>query len=454
MKNITSGNIYKNFFLFAIPLILSGFLSNSFNIVNQILSGRYLGEYGLAVSGSVSGFMTFYNCTFSGFATGFTVLLTQLYGEKRYKDIKDIIYSNTVLLFFVTTLIGIILFIFRDSIMNMLKVDSEIRETTKIYFSILILPYFLTAFRLWGNHIMVSLGYTGFSFWVSLLTSLLGIALKIISLEIFKLGIISIAVNTQIISVIMFAIYIIKLNKCFKEMKIDKEKATFNKKMFSQSFSLGIPSTCQQMVMYAVSFLISPLVNGIGTFATASYSVISSIQNLSNTVYQNTAKALTNYCAQCVGRRKFDRIKKGVFVSFIQSIVLVTPIIILCSVFATPLCRMYFPDGFNGESLDYCVVFIRYYQLLVVFNLINNMFHSFYRGVMAMKLLIISTFVSSFSRIAVTVLFVGKMGMHGIFIGWVISWIVEAIFNVIIYFSGVWKKEKINKIIKEEGLTV
>jgi len=61
MKNITSGNIYKNFFLFAIPLILSGFLSNSFNIVNQILSGRYLGEYGLAVSGSVSGFMTFFD---------------------------------------------------------------------------------------------------------------------------------------------------------------------------------------------------------------------------------------------------------------------------------------------------------------------------------------------------------------------------------------------------------
>ncbi len=452
MKNLTKGNIYKNFFLFSIPLIISGFFSNSFSIINQILSGRYLGEHGLAVSGSISGFVTFYNCTLSGFATGFTVLLTRLYGERNYKRIKDIIYFNIILLLVITTLIGLFLFIFKDVIMNILNVNAGIRETTKVYYSILAVPFFFNAFRIWGNFMMIALGYTVFSFWVSLFTSALEMVLKIIFLEFFDMGIISIAVITQLVSVLLFIIYTLKLKKCFKELKIDKEKVTFNKDIASQSLSLGIPSTFQQMIMYVVSFLISPLVNGIGTAATAAYSIILNIQSISNSVYQNTSKTLTNYTAQCIGMRKFEKIKKGVLISFLQSTIMITPIIVLCSIFALPLCKLYFPKGFSGESLDYCVIFIRYYQLLIFFNLINNMFHSFYRGVMAMKLLVVSTIISSATRILITVLIIKNTGMNGIYLGWVASWIVEAVFNVVIYFTGVWKKEKISKIIAEENL--
>ena len=60
---------------------------------------------------------------------------------------------------------------------------------------------------------------------------------------------------------------------------------------------------------------------------------------------------------------------------------------------------MYFPNGYKGESLNYCVLFIRFYQPFVVFNLINNMFHSFYRGVRASKLLMVSTLVNSVTRV-------------------------------------------------------
>ena len=44
MKDLTKGNIYKNFILFAIPLVLSGLLTQAFNVINGMLSGNYLGE--------------------------------------------------------------------------------------------------------------------------------------------------------------------------------------------------------------------------------------------------------------------------------------------------------------------------------------------------------------------------------------------------------------------------
>ena len=44
MKDLTKGNIYKTFLLFAIPLVLSGVLSQGYSIINTILAGKLLGD--------------------------------------------------------------------------------------------------------------------------------------------------------------------------------------------------------------------------------------------------------------------------------------------------------------------------------------------------------------------------------------------------------------------------
>ena len=95
-------------------------------------------------------------------------------------------------------------------------------------------------------------------------------------------------------------------------------------------------------------------------------------------------------------------------------------------------------------------MFTKYFLPFIVFNMINNLFHAFYRGVMAMKSLVSATLIGSITRIIPTMLLVPHLGMQGVYIGWVISWVLEAVFTLILYFTGVWKKEKINVLIAEE----
>lgn len=54
MKDLTSGNIYKAFFLFSIPLILSSILSQAFGIIDTSIAGLFLGSKGLAALGASS----------------------------------------------------------------------------------------------------------------------------------------------------------------------------------------------------------------------------------------------------------------------------------------------------------------------------------------------------------------------------------------------------------------
>ena len=59
VKKLTEGNIWKNFILFAIPLVLSGLLSQAYNLIDTMIAGHYLGEAGLAAVGATSSAITF-----------------------------------------------------------------------------------------------------------------------------------------------------------------------------------------------------------------------------------------------------------------------------------------------------------------------------------------------------------------------------------------------------------
>ena len=59
MRDLTKGNIYKTFLVFALPLVFSGVLSQMYGIVDSVIAGQYLGEVGLAATGVSAPFITF-----------------------------------------------------------------------------------------------------------------------------------------------------------------------------------------------------------------------------------------------------------------------------------------------------------------------------------------------------------------------------------------------------------
>ena len=59
MKDLTSGNVYKTFFLFGLPMVLSGLLSQMYGIIDTSIAGKLIGETGLAATGVTSPLTTF-----------------------------------------------------------------------------------------------------------------------------------------------------------------------------------------------------------------------------------------------------------------------------------------------------------------------------------------------------------------------------------------------------------
>ena len=441
MKNLTTGNIYKTFILFAIPLVLSGLLSQGYHIIDTIIAGKFLGSDGLAAIGSTSSYITFISSIFWGYISGFSVYIATLFGAGKYDKIKTCIYSNLLLLITSILTICALSIIFQNTIFKFLNVDTSIYHETSIYFTIYMSGLFLISMNTFGVFVMNAFGTSSYPFFMSIVSTVLNISGNIFTITVLKWGIAGLAVSSLIAGLIVDICYFFKINNCFKQMNCKKTKEKFNVESIKKSFSYAIPVTVQQTTMYFASLAISPLVNGIGSAATAAYSVIMRIYDINASIYQNSAKTISNYSAQCVGAKKYHLLNKGLIVGLIQGILFLSPVLIVSVLFPKDICSAFFPKGYSGEGLDFSVLFVRFYLPFILFNVINNLFHAFFRTRKFMNILLSATIIGSVTRIIFSIVLVKYQGISGVYLGWVISWIIEAIYNITIFFAGKWRKK-------------
>lgn len=449
MKDLTKGNIYKTFILFAIPIVLSGILTNAFGIINSIIAGKFLGPDGIAAIGATAELQTFISSVFWGYSTGVAVYIAVLFGSKNYKDLKTSLFSNFVIIALANVLVSALVILLRDSIFDFLRVDATIRNDAMKYFIIIFTGQFVIILNTFLGFCMNSIGLSGYPFTMSVISTVFTIIGNILSTAVFDFGVEGIAFTSILAAAIVFIFYIRKINRCFGEMGVEAYPLKFSIRMVGKSISFSVPVTIQQVVMYISSMLLSPIVNGIGSSATAAYSVVLKIYNINAGIYQNSAKTLTNYTAQCIGAGKYKNIKKGLGVGAVQGVLLVVPVLLVCVLFADNICRAFFPKGYVGESLDFSVMFVKFCLPFIMLNLVNNLFHAFYRGVQSMGLLIFSTALGSVVRLLASLVLAKDYGIYGIYAGWIISWAVEAVFSVLAYCFGIWKKP-LRKIIGED----
>lgn len=441
MKDLTSGNIYKNFFLFAIPIVLSGILSQMYQTINTIIAGRLIGETALSAIGATAPLGTFINSIFWGFATGIGIYTSSLFGAKKYFRLKNVIANNFFALSAVIFAVSLILIIFKDYVYSFLNVNKDILRQADIYFSVCTLGKVFIIIPTAFLYVMTGMGDSAYPFKMSILSAVLNILGNIFCVTVLKIGILGIALSTVIASIAVDVFYYIKLREYFVELKVHKHKAILSGKIIVETFQYSIPTMLQQSVMSFSSMILSPIVNGISSAATASYTVVQRVADINQSIYQNSARTIGSYIAQCYGAKKYGKIKKGFYVGLMQNILFLLPILLVCIFFSSFVCNMFFSEDVSYEAVNYSVNFLKYFLPFIIFNVINNACHHFFRGIKRMKALLMGTLCGCIARIIFSLILAPRFGIYGIYAGWAISWFADAAYGVIYFYFGRWKKD-------------
>ena len=109
---ITEGIIWKQLLIFFFPIVLGTFFQQLYNTVDTIIVGRFVGKEALAsVGGSAGQLSNLVIGFFTGLSSGAAVVLSQFWGAKNEKSVKESVhtaYAFSTAASLVITLAGII----------------------------------------------------------------------------------------------------------------------------------------------------------------------------------------------------------------------------------------------------------------------------------------------------------------------------------------------------------
>jgi Na+-driven multidrug efflux pump len=280
---------------------------------------------------------------------------------------------------------------------------------------------------------MNALGSSSFPFAMSVLAAVLNISGNILSVTVLNMGVAGVAWSTVLSNTIVCLVYIIKLRGSFSKLGVKKGIALPSISMMRESLHFSLPTGFQQLLTYISIMLLGPVINALGPSATAANVVVNSIYHLIAKMFNSSAKTLSSYTSQCLGREKYDQLQKGVKLLFVQNMVITIIPVLIFSIFAVPICSAFFPAGFTGEPLSLAIRFSGFYLPFIIFNVTSGLFHSFFRGIGAATHLLVACTVGSASRLILSFVLSLSLGMEGVFIGWVLSWIIETCYSFTVY---------------------
>ncbi len=440
MKDLTKGNIYKTFLLFAIPMVLSSLLSQAYSTIDTILAGKLLGDGALAATGSLAPFETFINSVFWGYGMGVGIYVSHLFGAQRYQKIKQVVVNNFRVTSAALLAISCLSVFFRQYLYRLLNIDLQILPQCNRYFIITTAGKVFILFVANCAYVFHAIGDSSFPFLISLLTAALNIVVSAGSVLLLHMGVEGLALGTVAAAVICTAIYLYRLGVVFRKMGVGKGKTPLELGSVRETCKYSLSTMTQQSIMYFATFFLSPMVNNIGSAASASYTVTSRIYDINASVYVHSSKTVGSYTAQCYGAKKYNLLKKGVRVGLLQSVLFVLPVVLVCSLFARPVTGFFYQADADPVSVQYTVDFLRYCLPLLFINVFANLYHNFFRGLGKMRALLITTIAGSVVRIVVSGLLIGPFGIYGYYAGWVMSWVIDAAVGIGIYYFGSWRK--------------
>lgn len=441
-KDMTVGNQWSTILLFSLPIMGANLLQTLYNLADSVIVGNMIGANALGAVGLTGSMVWLLTAICTSVGSGVNIAESQFFGAKRETDIKEVIavsYLIAVILSIVMT--SLCLIFAKPAIFGFLAAPDEMREESLTYF---IIYSFGIIFQLLYNityGILRSHGNSGGALIFLLISAALNIVLDCIFIGVFKLGVAGAALATVIAQAGSAVASIIYLSIFFPELIPSRKYIYAFKAKGLLILKLTIPITLQLAVNSLGFIVLQRLINSFGTASIEGYSAMTKIEQLAHIPAQSLNIAISGFAGQNIGADKEDRAKSGYRTTLKMGILFSVIIGIIVIVLDKKLLGMF---NISGESLKRGAEHLDILMTFIWVSTITNITCGFLQGVGDVRVPALSGFVNLGIRLVLSfMLSVTAVGYRCYFLSMPPAWIITAVFVVLRYRSGKWKKYRI-----------
>ena len=435
-KDLTTGKIMPILVNFTVPLVLGNLFQLTYNAVDSIIVGHFVGKEALAAVGICNPVSTLMILFLNGLCMGASILMGIQYGAKDYetlhRQISTTLLSGAFFSFFLT----LVCVIFAVPILLLLQVDPSIMSMTVQYLRIIFLGLMFTFLYNFFSSTLRALGDSASPLYFLIISAILNIFGDLFFVIVLKAGSNGCAISTVLSEALCCLFCIIYIQKKVPILRLGKKWLVFDARLLKKTIAYGWASAMQQATVQMGKIAIQALVNTMGVSVAAAFAVVNRIDDFAITPEQNIAHAMTALMAQNKGAGKNDRMREGFRCGMILELVYGAAVMLICLGFARPLMSLFVKDE---EVIGHGVVYLHMIAVMYILPAVTNTLQGFFRGIGDLKVTLMSSFTNMTVRViaAAPMVLLWNFGIEALpysyLAGWIAMLLVETPLMLRIY---------------------
>lgn len=317
--NFTEGPIFWRLLLFTLPIVATGLLQVLYNMADNIVVGRFSGDIqALPAVGQTSTFNSFIVNLLIGLSSGVSVVVAQLYGANRRRELDRAIHTSMTLSFISGIGLALVGLVAIKPILSLI-VKKELLSKSCLYMYIICAGYPALAVYNFGAAIIRSLGDSKTPLIILGLSGLLNVGLNLIFVIPLEMSIVGVATAT-IISQYASAIAVVILLTRQKEegTKYIPKKLMIDRGMLSRILYCGVPAGIQSSVFSLSNMLLTSAISTFPVETVSGNTIASNVDAITYTCMNSFTSSVVTFVGQNYGAAKKDRIWRTLLYSLIQ----------------------------------------------------------------------------------------------------------------------------------------
>ncbi len=319
--DMLSGSIFRKMTIFALPLMASGALQQSFNSVDVAVVGKFDSYQALAAVGSNGMIISLLVNLFIGISVGANVIIANYIGRQNEAGIRRAVSTVSVL----AAISGIVLALtgnlFARPILQWMDTPADVIDLAVVYLRIIFSGMPFMMIYNFGSAILRSMGDTRRPFYILIVGGIVNAILDLVFVLCFDMGVAGVAIATVTANGINAVLMIWLLRRESDPFRVDLHSMRIHTSELRRMLRIGVPAGLQGMIFSIANVFIQSAVNRFGSDVVAGNGAAINFEYYCYFVISAYCQAAVAFTSQNYGAGNYDRCRRIFRQSMILSVV-------------------------------------------------------------------------------------------------------------------------------------
>ena len=429
MRDMTEGSLRRHIIKYAVPMILGNIMQLTYNAVDSVIIGKFLGEQALAAVSISNPVMTLLILGASGIGIGASVLLSRFYGAGDLERLKRGFSTTLIFSLFFSLAVFAAGSILTPRVLLWVRTPVVVLPMARIFLRIVLFGFLFTFQYNILAAAMRSIGDSRTPVMALGASCLLNVGLDLLFVAGLKLGVAGAGLATAISEAVSAALCLWWIRTRIPVLHLARNEIVMDRRLLSQILRSGALTALQQSAQPIGKLLIQSVINAQGVTAIGAFNAVCRLDDFACIPSQSIGSGIMTCTAQNFGAGKKDRVRRCFSVG-VQTGLMYWPCILLgFFILGRPALQLLTPDG-SVEMIRMGTEYLSVKAWILVMACVNNAIQGYFRGLGRMRVVLAATCIQISIRALCVMAWVPQIGIRGEAYGCLTGWVVQCIFEL------------------------